>query len=269
MRSKHKTLKKWMSGLVVVCLAGFLGACQGISVGQFQTMKAHGEEETQAADKEKEAVEEQPVKEEKAKPEDAVFSYLQGTKSYEKEKEWSGAWCYEEAGGQQFSQFGCGLCSMANIYSTVSGNKCTPLQMYEYAQEVSNYNPHSGLGAIGWDAMRETLETMGIECKMGRKPSSYEEFQQLAKDSKGLLVLISSNSDDTFWKDMPGHYVTLWLYNEDKDEVFLADSSGPSRNREWIPLQTAYDALKRNSPQQYLSVTGYDKNEDAWTTEMR
>ena len=115
MRSKHKTLKKWMSGLVVVCLAGFLGACQGISVGQFQTMKAHGEEETQAADKEKEIVEEKPVKEEKAKPEDAVFSYLQGTKSYEKEKEWSGAWCYEEAGGQQFSQFGCGLCSMANI----------------------------------------------------------------------------------------------------------------------------------------------------------
>ena len=71
MRSKHKTLKKWMSGLVVVCLAGFLGACQGISVGQFQTMKAHGEEETQAADKEKEIIEEKPVKEEKAKPEDA------------------------------------------------------------------------------------------------------------------------------------------------------------------------------------------------------
>ena len=70
---------------------------------------------------------------------------------------------------------------------------------------------------------------MGIECEMGRKPSSYEEFQQLAKDSKGLLVLISSNSDDTFWKDMPGHYVTLWLYDEAKDEVFLADSSGPSR----------------------------------------
>ena len=81
--------------------------------------------------------------------------------------------------------------------------------------------------------------------------------------------MISSNSDDTFWKDMPGHYVTLWLYDEAKDEVFLADSSGPSRNREWIPLQTAYDALKRNSPQQYLSVTGYNKNEDAWTVEMR
>ncbi len=50
-------------------------------------MKAHGEEETQAADKEKkEIIEEKPVKEEKAKPEDAVFSYLQGTKSYEKGK---------------------------------------------------------------------------------------------------------------------------------------------------------------------------------------
>ena len=225
MRSKHKTLKKWISGLVVVCLAGFLGACQEISVGQLKIMEAHGENETQTADKEKDVAQQEPDQEEKAKPEDAVFSYLQGTKSYEKEKEWSGAWCYEEAGGQQFSQFGCGLCSMANIYSTVSGNKCTPLQMYEYAQEVSNYNPHSGLGAIGWDAMRETLQTMGIECEMGRKPSSYEEFQQLAKDSKGLLVLISSNSDDTFWKDMPGHYVTLWLYDEAKDEVFLADSS--------------------------------------------
>lgn len=269
MRSKHKTLKKWISGLVVVCLAGFLGACQEISVGQLKIMEAHGENETQTADKEKDVAQQEPDQEEKAKPENAVFSYLQGTKSYEKEKEWSGAWCYEEAGGQQFSQFGCGLCSMANVYSTVSGNKCTPLQMYEYAQEVSTYNPHSGLGAIGWDAMRETLQTMGMECEMGRKPSSYEEFQQLAKDSRCLLVLISSNSDDTFWKDMPGHYVTLWLYDEKKDEVFLADSSGPSRNREWIPLQTAYDALKRNSPQQYLSVTGYDKNEDAWIKEMR
>lgn len=53
MRSKHKTLKKWISGLVVVCLAGFLGACQEISVGQLKIMEAHGENETQTADKEK------------------------------------------------------------------------------------------------------------------------------------------------------------------------------------------------------------------------
>ena len=38
MRSKHKTLKKWISGLVVVCLAVFLGACQEISVGQLKIM---------------------------------------------------------------------------------------------------------------------------------------------------------------------------------------------------------------------------------------
>lgn len=100
MRSKHKTLKKWISGLVVVCLAGFLGACQEISVGQLKIMEAHGENETQTADKEKDVAQQEPDQEEKAKPEDAVFSYLQGTKSYEKEKEWSGAWCYEEAGGQ-------------------------------------------------------------------------------------------------------------------------------------------------------------------------
>lgn len=269
MMRKSRIRKKWMSGLAVLCLAGFLGACQGSALEEFQNMTAPKEKETQAAANEKESAEQNVDEEEKEKPEDAVFSYLQGTKSYEKGKEWSGAWCYEEAGGQQFSQFGCGLCSMANVYSTISGNQCTPLQMYEYAQQVSSYNPHSGLGAIGWDAMRVTLQKMGMECEMGRKPSSYEAFQQLAKDSKCLLVLISSDSDDTFWQDMPGHYVTLWLYDEDKDEVFLADSSGPSRNREWIPLQTAYDALKRNSPQQYLRVTDYDASGDAWIEEMR
>ena len=94
MRSKHKTLKKWISGLVVVCLAGFLGACQEISVGQLKIMEAHGENETQTADKEKDVAQQEPDQEEKAKPEDAVFSYLQGTKSYEKEKEWSGAVSY-------------------------------------------------------------------------------------------------------------------------------------------------------------------------------
>ena len=131
MRSKHKTLKKWISGLVVVCLAGFLGACQEISVGQLKIMEAHGENETQTADKEKDVAQQEPDQEEKAKPEDAVFSYLQGTKSYEKEKEWSGAWCYEEAGGQQFSQFGCGLWLIYIVPSAAtSAHRCRCTNMH-------------------------------------------------------------------------------------------------------------------------------------------
>ena len=101
MRSKHKTLKKWISGLVVVCLAGFLGACQEISVGQLKIMEAHGENETQTADKEKDVAQQEPDQEEKAKPEDAVFSYLQGTKSYEKEKEWGNLHCYLDGISQE------------------------------------------------------------------------------------------------------------------------------------------------------------------------
>lgn len=73
MRSKHKTLKKWISGLVVVCLAGFLGACQEISVGQLKIMEAHGENETQTADKEKDVAQQEPDQEEKAKPEEPYF----------------------------------------------------------------------------------------------------------------------------------------------------------------------------------------------------
>lgn len=212
---------------------------------------------TEAVTEEKQDKKETNIKE---KPEDAVSSYLQGIKSYEKGKKWSGAWCYEEAAGQQFSQFGCGICSLANIYSSLSKEECNPLEMYQYAQEVSSYNPRGGIGAIGWDALRVTLQQTGFDIAWGKKPQTYEEFQKLAKENKCILALISSDNDDTFWKDVPGHYITIWLYNEKEDEVFLADSSRPSRNRKWIPLRYVYDALKTSSPHQYISVKSYDAN---------
>lgn len=205
-------------------------------------------------------VEEEEKSEEK--PEDAIYSYLQGIKSYEKGKKWSGKWCYEEAAGQQFSQFGCGICSLANIYSSMSKKECTPLEMYQYVQEVSSYNPSGGIGAIGWDALRVTLQQTGFDIAWGEKPKTYEEFQMLAKENTCILALISSDNDDTYWQDVPGHYITIWLYSEEKDEVFLADSSGPSRNRKWIPLRYVYDALKTTSPYQYISIKNYDVNKD-------
>lgn len=258
-KNTRRIYKRTAIGFVVAAFALLFCVRAGILARETEEADAAVEKERLAdAD-----LTEEPAKEER-KPEDEVYSYLQGVKSYERGKEWSGAWCYEEAGGQQFSQFGCGLCSMANVYSTVSKNQCTPLQMYEYAQEASSYNPHGGLGAIGWDAMRVTLQKMGLECEVGRKTASYEEFCQLARESQCLIVLISSENDDIFWEEMPGHYVTLWLYSEEDEMVFLSDSSGPSRNRKWIPLQYAYDALKVSSPQQYLRVTGYEKTEDQW-----
>lgn len=248
--------------MLLICVTGTFWGCRKTA----EIMKRQKEEtELKVAELSEEV--EQSLEEEQAeeeRPEDGIFSYLQGVKSYEKGKEWSGAWCYEEAAGQQFSQFGCGLCSMANVYSSMSGRECTPLEMYEYAQEVSSYNPGGGVGAIGWDAIRVTLQKMGITCQVGKKPSSYEEFQKLAEENRCLLVLISSDEDDTYWEEMPGHYVTLWLYEPESDRVFLTDSSGPSRNRKWIPLRYAYDALKISSPQQYLAVSSYDASEDIW-----
>lgn len=255
-------MSQLMLVLLMICVAGTFSGCHK-TVENLKRQKDETElKEAELVEEVEQALEEEQAEEEK--PEDAVFSYLQGIKSYEKGKDWSGPWCYEEAAGQQFSQFGCGLCSMANIYSSMSGKACTPLEMYEHAQEVSSYNPQGGLGAIGWDAIRVTLQKTGFTCKVGRKPSSYEEFQNIARESQCLMVLVSSEEDETFWEEMPGHYVTLWLYEAEKDEVFLADSSGPSRNRKWIPLRYAYDALKTSSPQQYLAVSSYDASEDTW-----
>lgn len=254
-------MRRWMSLIIVlfaVCTAGFFGYQKTEETGKEQQAENAAEEKKTEEKKEK-IVE---IKEET--PEDAVYSYLQGVKSYEKKEEWSGSWCYEEAGGQQFGRFGCGLCSLANIYSTLGKEACTPLEMYEHAQEITRYNPHSGVGAIGWDCIRIVLEQSGFVCELGRKPEDYETFQELAREGECLLVLVSSDNDDTYWQDTPGHYVTIWHYNEKRDEVFLADSSGPSKNRQWIPLRYVYDALKTDNPQQYLMVKGYNADLDGW-----
>lgn len=250
-----RRMSLWM--ILSVCMIWTFWGCQN-------TEETVERQNTEAALEEKSEQEPETGEAEEEKPEDILVTYLQGIESYEKGRKWSGAWCYEEAAGQQFSEFGCGLCSMANVYSNLSGKKCTPLEMYRHAQNVSSYNPAGGVGAIGWDAIRVTLQKTGFSCELGRKPASYEQFQELARENPCLLVLISSDKDDSFWQDMPGHYVTLWLYDEEQDQVFLGDSSGPKRNRKWIPLRTVYDALKTSSPQQYLAVNGYDETEDGW-----
>ena len=79
-----------------------------------------------------------------------------------------------------------------------------------------------------------------------------------------MIVLVTSNEDDTFWKHTSGHYVNIWLYDESDDTVFLAEPGSPTNNRKRIPLRYVYDALKTISQFQYIRVDEYNVENDTW-----
>lgn len=193
-----------------------------------------------------------------------VYSFLQGPWSWENGVTWSGEWCEFTANRQVFGEFGCGLCCMANIYSTLSPYECSPMDMFDYAAEVTDYYPTTDSGAIGWGYMKQALLSSGITCDVAQKPESYETFQEHMKKMKMAVALICSYNDDTYWQDNPGHYVNIWFYNEEDDTVFLTDPGNPYNNRSRIPLRYVYDALKTSSNYQYLSVTGYVEANNTW-----
>ena len=89
-------------------------------------------------------------------------------------------------------------------------------------------------------------------------------FQDQVKAAAGCIVLVCSYNDDSYWKNTPGHYVTIFHYNEEDDTVFLCDSGDPGHNRSRIKLRTIYKALKTESDHQYLTVGAYDENGDQW-----
>lgn len=43
-------------------------------------------------------------------PEDGIYTYLQGPKSWKERREWSGKWGKTFYDGQSFGAFGCGFC---------------------------------------------------------------------------------------------------------------------------------------------------------------
>ncbi len=193
-----------------------------------------------------------------------VYSFLQGPKSYGEGLAWPGSWCEEPVGYNKFGGFGCGFCCMANIYSTLTDYECSPLDIYEFAKTASRYYPTSESGAIGWKDMKKTLKAAGFDCKNYRKPATYREFQEQMRHTLSAIVLVSSADDAAFWQDTPGHYVNIWLYQQDDDTVFLAEPGNPQNNRTWIPLRYVYDALKTVSQYQYLAVTSYSEEENTW-----
>ena len=212
-----------------------------------------------------ETVTEAPAPEEpRPKKETDIYTFMQGPKAWEAKVDFSGSWCHEYLADQEFSVFGCGLCVLANLYSTLTPCDCSPLDMYYYAQEVSGYRPSSGYGAIDWPYLKQTLKSVGITSKLRYKSSSYLRFRQNVEYSIACVVLISSAYDDTYWHDVEGHYVTIWLYDKEDDTVFLSDSGNPDHNRQRIPLRYIYDALKKSSSFHYLMVTDADPDQNSW-----
>ncbi len=190
-----------------------------------------------------------------------IASYFQAGASWKSGLTWSGDWGKKKYKGKKFGAFGCGLCCMANIYSSLSPYRSSPLDMYEFAKEVSGYE---GAGAIEWWNMYTVLEKAGFHCEMGKKPDDYKEFQKLVRKSKAMVVLVSKHNKKSMWKHTTGHYVTLFLYDKASDKVFLADPGSYKRNRKWVSLEKIYDSLKTKSDRQYLLVTEYKKERDSW-----
>lgn len=197
-------------------------------------------------------------------PEEQIYSFLQGPKSWNEGRAWAGEWSGKYVRGNFFGNFGCGLCCMANVYSSLTNYTCSPWDMYEYAREVSGYSPSKKVGAIGWADMKVTLRKSGFECQLKNKPASYEEFQRQVAECRTAVVLVCSRDDDTYWKKTGGHYVNIWLYDAKTDEVFLTDPGVPEHNRQWVPLRYIYDALKTVSQYQYLLVNGYEEEKNLW-----
>ena len=177
---------------------------------------------------------------------------------------WSGSWCNQILGEQEFSIFGCGLCCLANIYSSLTPYECSPVDMFYYARDNTDYSPSYGYGAIDWPYMRQTLKLTGINSGLHRKEKSYELFRDSIADGLCAIALVASAYDDTYWQNVDGHYVTIWLYDPEDETVLLGDSGNPEHNRARIPLRYVYDALKTSGRYQYLLVTDVDEEKNTW-----
>lgn len=222
--------------------------------GRIVSNQYDGESDGKTEQAEREIIEEEISEEE-------IYTFLQGPKSWRERRVWSGEWGESFYDGGSFGGFGCGLCCVANLYSSLTKYQCTPQDAYRYAKKKTEY---AGGSAIAWGYLRRTLTTLGFTCKVQKKTAEYQTFQRDIANSMGAVVLVSSWDSECYWKDTPGHYVTIFLYDKEKDKVFLADSGDPAHNRQWVSLRKIYKSLKTASAWQYLPVTEYSEKEDQW-----
>ena len=196
--------------------------------------------------------------------EEDIYTFLQGPKSYASGLKWSGEWAEFLYRGNSFGGFGCGLCCLANVYDTLSPYQVTPLDAFYFAKKNSSYSPSKKVGAISWEALEESFTKCGIQAELGTKPATIDAFRKELSNSKSAVVLVCSDNSDEYWEDTPGHYVNIWLYNENDHTVFLGDPGEPTHNRKTIVDHYVYDALKTVSEYQILYIRSYDKSLDTW-----
>jgi len=273
-REKRQTLLQAFCGLMMILLVTFLVlSCVDMVRNRYAGNKKEESEEKQETvtvepkEEEPDTEDIQPVllqKEDISLTDTDIYSFLQGPAAWESRTDWGGSWCNMILADQYFGAFGCGLCDLANIYSTLTPYECSPIDMYYYAQEASGYTPVSGLGAIDWPELQDTLQSVGINCELRTKDENYEDFQNALAEGITAIVLISSAYDTTYWKNSDGHYVNLWMYDPTDDTVFLADSGNYGYSRERISLRPVYDALLQASSYQYLLVTSVDTEGNTW-----
>ena len=274
---KIKRFFKRNRDIFVCCLAGVLFICilivlvntmisfrhtdtkiNYVSIKRLEAFEKIEEEEAAPSPKADVPVATQKPKE---YSEEEVYTFLQGPKSWDERRDWSGSWGHTYYDGSSFGAFGCGLCCLANVYSTQSRYRCTPIDVYRFAKRQTYYG---GGGAIAWEYMESILEKLGFSCSLQKKPRSYQAFQEQMVGAKCSIVLVSSDNSTCYWQDTPGHYVTIFMYDEEKDMVFLADSGNPNHNRHWVSLRKIYKSLKTASEWQYLKVGGYNSEKDTW-----
>lgn len=193
--------------------------------------------------------------------EESIYTFLQGPKSWKKRIDWSGSWGKKFYDGGSFGGFGCGLCCLANVYSTISTCQCTPVDMYKFTRKNTGYG---GGGAIAWDYMDTALNQLGFSTSLKHKPRTYKAFREQIEGAECSIVLVSSDDSRCYWKNTPGHYVTIFSYDKENGTVFLADSGDPGHNRQRVELRKIYKSLKTASEWQYLIAGNYNNRNDTW-----
>ena len=185
-RKKHRGKKQRRLALIVSCVTMVCAALLVSSVWSHDQRRkwqkaAQESSGTSSAPLETENAETPvPVREPAKptpKPEDPtkqIYTYLQGPKSWNMGLDWSGEWGESFMDGGSFGGFGCGLCCMANIYSTLSKGECSPVDMYRYVKKHTGYG---GGMAIDWGYMRRGLTSLGIRCHVERKQETYRQFR--------------------------------------------------------------------------------------------
>lgn len=265
-------MKKYIVTGLIILLAIILTVLIVRTIQNHKSDDASAKQETEEQSVEDEAAilpdTDSPELPDKAVQEESeVYTFLQGPLSWEESAPWSGEWCYFIVNGNSFGSFGCGFCCMANIYDTLSPYEISPWDLCEYTMEVSGYEPTRKSGALDWGNMKVILKKCGFSCDVYYKREDYKEFQQQMAEAESAVVLVCSDDDDTYWADTSGHYVNIWLYNEEDDSVFLAEPGSPENNRTRIPLRYVYDAMKTASKFQYLLIDEYAEENNEWKTD--